>query len=147
MELGILLTLAAAFGWGAGDVFARKAMFSAPAEMVLAVMVAMVIVALGVVGMLLEGAGAFGSKDLAFFALVAFMGLLSWITGNLFYLHGMKQATVVIAAPILGTAPLISIFLAVVFGGERPGLATVAGAFVIVIGVGVLVSDRSRAQA
>ena len=146
MELGILLTLVAALGWGSGDVFARKAMFGAPAELVLAVMVTMVVVALGIVGMILEGAGAFTSMDATFFALVALMGLLSWITGNLFYFHGMKRATVVIAAPILGVAPLISILLAVVFGGERPGAATVVGAFVIVIGVVVLVSDRNRVE-
>ena len=41
MELGIALTLLATLGWGAGDVFARKAMFGASATTVLATMIAL----------------------------------------------------------------------------------------------------------
>ena len=144
MGVGILLAIVAMLAWGAGDVFVRRAMFAASAELVLITIVGMVAVVLGVVIVSTEGPGAFGGVELAFVGIVAVMGALSWVTGNLFYFHGMKRAGVTLAAPILGTGPLFAIVLAVVFAGERPNLATVAGAFAIVIGVGVVLTDRKR---
>jgi drug/metabolite transporter (DMT)-like permease len=146
VELGVLLTMIAAASWGTGDVFARRAMFGAGAETVLIVMIAMVILTLGVVGIAVEGAGAFVPKDGMFLLLTAFMGLLTWVTGNLLYFHGMTRAGVVIAAPILGAAPLIAILFAVTLGGERPGPMTLVGSFAVVAGVAVLVTDRQRVQ-
>ena len=146
MELGILLALFALVGWGAGDVFARKAMFGAKAEVVLASMIALTIVALGIVTIVLEGFAAFGGHNALFFVLVAVMGALTWVTGNLLYFHGMMRAGVVIAAPILGAAPLIAILFAVTLGGERPGSLTLVGSFAVVAGVAVLVTDRERVQ-
>jgi drug/metabolite transporter (DMT)-like permease len=127
VELGIALTLIATVGWGAGDVFARKAMFGASA-----------------ITVILEGPGAFGGNDLRFFGLVLIMGALTWVTGNLLYFHGMKRAGVIIAAPILGAAPLAAIALAVTFGGEKPNSWVLLGAVLIVTGVGILVTDRKR---
>ena len=144
MELGILLTIIAATSWGAGDVFARRAMFGAGAETVLVVMITMVILTLGAVGIAVEGTGAFAPKNGTFLLLTAFMGLLTWVTGNLLYFHGMVRAGVVIAAPILGAAPLIAILFAVTLGGERPGPLTLVGSFAVVAGVAVLVTDRER---
>ena len=144
MELGILLALAATLGWGAGDVFARKAMFGARAEVVLAAMIAIVVVSLGIVVVLLEGFGALAVEGIRFYLLVAFMGLFTWVGGNLLYFHGMRLAGVVLAAPVLGAAPLIAILLAVVFGGERPDGITLVGAFAVVLGVGILVTDPEQ---
>lgn len=147
MELGILLALFALVGWGAGDVFARKAMFGAKAEVVLASMIALTIVALGIVTVVLEGFSAFGGHDLLFFAIVAFMGALTWVTGNLLYFHGMQRAGVIIAAPILGAVPLAAIGLAVVFGGERPSAWVLVGSATVVAGVLILLTDRDRVLA
>lgn len=144
MELGILLALFALVGWGAGDVFARKAMFGAKAEVVLASMIALTIVALGIVTIVLEGFAAFGGHDALFFVLVAIMGTLTWVTGNLLYFHGMQRAGVIIAAPILGAAPLAAIGLAVVFGREQPSAWVLIGAATVVAGVLVLLTDRGR---
>ena len=144
MGLGILLAIVAMLSWGAGDVFVRRAMFGASAELVLIVIIGMVAAALGVVIASTEGLAAFGSIELAFVGTVAVMGALSWVTGNLFYFHGMRRAGVTLAAPILGTGPLFAIALAVVFAGERPSLATVIGAFAVVTGVGVVLTDRKR---
>jgi drug/metabolite transporter (DMT)-like permease len=147
VELGILLALFALVGWGAGDVFARKAMFGAKAEVVLASMIALTIVALGIVTIVLEGFAAFGGHDALFFVLVAIMGALTWVTGNLLYFHGMQRAGVTIAAPILGAVPLAAIGLAVVFGGERPSAWVLIGAATVVAGVLVLLTDRDRVLA
>lgn len=144
MGLGIALAIVATFAWGAGDVFARKAMFSERAETVLFVIVATVVVVLGVVGLVMEGASAFALERGSFYALTALMGLLAYVTGNLFYFHGMRKAGVTVAAPILGLAPLFAILLAVVLGGEQPNAGTIFGAFAIVTGVGIIMSDRGR---
>jgi len=145
VELGIALTLVATVGWGAGDVFARKAMFGASATTVLASMITLTIIALGIVGLFLEGPSAFGAIDLRFLGVVAIMGSLTWVTGNLLYFHGMKRAGVTIAAPILGAAPLAAITLAIVFGGEDPNPWVLLGAVIIVLGIGILMTDRNRA--
>ena len=144
MELGILLALIALVGWGAGDVFARKAMFGAKAEIVLTSMIALTVVALGIATILLEGFAAFGGRDSLFFVQVAIMGALTWVTGNLLYFHGMQRSGVIIAAPILGAVPLVSITLAVVFGGERPSAWVLVGAATVILGVITLLTDRSR---
>ena len=147
MEIGILLALFALVGWGAGDVFARKAMFGAKAEVVLVSMIALTVVALGTVTVLIEGVDAFSARDALFFVLVALMGAMTWVTGNLLYFHGMQRAGVIIAAPILGAVPLVSIALAVVFGGERPSAWVLAGAATVVLGVLILLTDRNRVLA
>jgi len=144
MSVGILLSVVAMLAWGAGDVFVRRAMFGASAELVLIVIIGMVAAALGVAIVSTGGLAAFGGIELAYVGIVAVMGALSWVTGNLFYFHGMKRAGVTLAAPILGTGPLFAIALAVVFAGERPNLATLIGAAAIVIGVGVVLTDRNR---
>lgn len=144
MGLGILLAIVATLAWGAGDVFVRRAMFTIPAELVVVVVVGMVAAVLGVVIVLTEGFAAFGGIELAFVGIVAVMGALVWVTGNLFYFHGMRRAGVTLAAPILGAGPLFAIALAVLFAGERPNLATLVGALAVVIGIGVILTDRNR---
>ncbi|MYA51724.1 MAG: DMT family transporter [Chloroflexi bacterium] len=144
MSLGILLAIVATLGWGAGDVFVRRAMFAVSPELVVVVVVGMVAAVLGIVAVSTEGVAAFGSVELAALGTIAVMGALAWVTGNLFYFHGLRRAGVTLAAPILGAAPLFAIALAVVFAGERPNLLTVVGAFVVVIGVAVILTDRNR---
>lgn len=144
MGVGILLAIVATLAWGAGDVFVRRAMFTASAELVVIVVVGMVAAVLGVMIVSTQGFAAFGGIELAFVGMVAVMGALIWVTGNLFYFHGMKRAGVTLAAPILGAGPLFAIALAVIIAGERPNLATVLGAFAVVIGVGVILTDRKR---
>ena len=144
MGVGILLSIVAMLAWGAGDVFVRRAMFDVSAELVVVVVVGMVAVVLGVVIVSTEGFAAFGGIELAYLGVVAVMGALAWVTGNLFYFHGLRRAGVTLAAPILGAGPLFAIALAVVFAGERPNLATLGGALAVVIGVAVILTDRKR---
>ena len=144
MEIGILLAIAAALAWGAGDVFARRAMFGARPEAVTVVVAGMVLLALGALGVVSAGAGAFAAPSVAFVGLTAAMGLLAWLGGNLLYFHGMQRAGVVVVAPLLGITPLFAIALAVTLGGERPSVATLAGALASVAGVVVVLTDRRR---
>ena len=144
MEIGILLAIAAAFGWGAGDVFVRRAMFGARPEAVAVVVAGLVLLALAALVAVAGGAGSFGVPNAAFLVATAVMGLLTWLGGNLLYFHGMQRAGVVVVAPILGLIPIVSIALAVTLGGERPSVATLAGALAIVTGVVVVLTDRRR---
>ena len=67
MELTpFLLILVAVVGWGVGDVFARKALFGARAETVLAVIVAVLALSIGTAGLVFEGAGPSGPSAPAF---------------------------------------------------------------------------------
>ncbi|MCH8848472.1 MAG: DMT family transporter [Chloroflexi bacterium] len=141
MEIGILLAIAAAFGWGAGDVFVRRAMFGARPEAVTVVVAGMV---LSILAVLVVVTGGFAVPEASFLVATAVMGLLTWLTGNLLYFHGMQRAGVVVVAPILGMIPIFSIALAVTLGGERPSVATLAGALAIVTGVAVVLTDRRR---
>lgn len=144
MELGIALTLLATLGWGAGDVFARKAMFNASPTTVLASIIGVSVVSLGTVAFFLEGPSAFRAIDIRFVGLVFIMATLTWVTGNLLYFHAMKRAGVIIAAPILGATPLIAISLAIAFGGERPSSWVLVGAASIILGILILLTDRNR---
>ena len=145
MELTpFLLILVAVVGWGVGDVFARKALFGARAETVLAVIVAVVALSVGTAGLAFEGVGAFWPVGARFLALTALMAILSWASGVLLQFHALRLVGVVIASPLLGTAPLLAIAMAVLLGGERPSAATLVGAALVVVGVGFLVADRRR---
>ena len=144
MELGILLAIAATFGWGAGDVFVRRAMFDARPEAVTVVVAGMVLLALAILVVATGGTGGFAVPSAAFVVATAAMGLLTWISGNLLYFHAMRRAGVVVVAPLLGIGPLFAIALAIALGGERPSVSTLAGALAIVTGVIVVLTDRSR---
>ena len=144
MEWGIVLTFVASVTWGVGDVFVRRAMDGASPAVVLSLLIAFVIVTLGVLGVAIEGVEGFLDKGPRFFLLVALMGAFSWLTGNLLYFHGIKRAGIIIAAPILGAAPLPAIALAVLIAGERPNGWVLFGAALVVLGVVVLVTDRQR---
>jgi drug/metabolite transporter (DMT)-like permease len=144
MEFGLILALIASVGWGIGDVFVRKAMDGASPTIVLCAVIGLVLVALGVLGLALDGFAALFNHGPRFYLLVAMMGTFTWLTGNLLYFHGIKRAGIIIAAPIIGAAPLPSIALAVMIGGESPNGWVVLGAVLVVLGVGVLVTDRER---
>ena len=145
MELTpFLLILVAVVGWGVGDVFARKALFGARAETVLAVIVAVVALSVGTAGLAFEGVGAFWPVGARFLALTALMAILSWASGVLLQFHALRLVGIVIASPLFGTAPLLAIAMAVLLGGERPSAATLVGAALVVVGVGFLVADRRR---
>ncbi len=144
MALGVALALIATVAFGAGDVLARKAINTLSPGAVLIVTVSASIVAVGVIGVVIVGFEPYFNQSATFYGLTALMGLLAYVSGNLFYFHALKRAGVTLAAPLIGAGPLFAILLAVVIGGERPNAMTLLGAFVIVLGVVVLVSERRR---
>ncbi|MEK9658784.1 MAG: DMT family transporter [Chloroflexota bacterium] len=145
MSLGIVLALAATVGWGTGDVLARKAAMHAPAGAVVVAMTGIVALALAVVVAFTSGVSSLAVGGWWFYPLAALMGLLSYLGGQALYLLGMQRAGVTLTAPIIGAVPLLTVGLAVVFGGERPSLPTLAGAGIVVAGIALVVTDRGRA--
>ena len=144
MGLGIALVLVATVAFGLGDVLARKALYTTAPGLVVVATAATVAVTLAVLVVSLEGVAVLTSQTAAFYGFTALMGFLASVTGQTLYFHGLHRVGITLAAPMLGAAPLFAIVLAVVIAGERPGIATVAGAVVIVLGVVVLVSERDR---
>ena len=144
MSLGIALALAATLGWGTGDVLARKAALHAPAGAVVVAMTGIVALVLAAVVAVTSGIGSLTVGPWWFYPLVIVMGLLSYLGGQALYLLGMQRAGVTLTAPIIGAVPLLTVAMAVAFGGERPSLPTLLGAGIIVTGILLVVTDRSR---
>jgi drug/metabolite transporter (DMT)-like permease len=146
MSLGVLFALLAALGWGAGDVMFRRALPWASNSAVLLINSFFVLAVLGIVTLLVHGIDGFTVLTPRVLGLIALMGALAYLTGLMLFLQGIRRAGVTIAAPIIAAAPLVALILAVTLGGERPGVLTVVGAIIIVVGIGVIVSERNRVQ-
>ena len=144
MGLGIALALVATLAFGFGDVLVRRALNTTAPGVVVTVTVTVTVLTLAVLAVALEGLDVLTSQTAAFYGLTVLMGFLSNVSGQLLYFHGLHRVGIILAAPMLGAAPLFAILLAVVIADERPSMATVGGAFAIVLGVGVLVSERGK---
>ena len=146
MLTGILLSLLGAVGAGSADVFMRRAVNRLPLTLVLMVIMSIILIGVTLLGLLTAGPGAYVGLSLTFFLGVTAMAVLGYVIGQTLHITGLGKAGVTVASPILGATPLLALFLGVTLGGERPNLPTVLGAFVIVMGVVVVLSDRKRTQ-
>jgi drug/metabolite transporter (DMT)-like permease len=142
MTLGIVFALMAALGWGAGDVFARRALDHMPSGLAMTLAMFVIVPTLVGLALLVHGPSAFTGLPLVFYALAALGGALGYVSGQLLHLAAINKAGVTLTAPLIGAAPLLAMLMGVTLGGERPNLPTVVGAFVIVAGVVILLTDR-----
>ena len=145
MSIGIALAFLATLGWGIGDVLARRATLNIAPKLVALATALLATCAVGTVATVTVGLSAFWGRPAHFYLLVATMGLFSWVSGQMFYIMGMARAGVRISSPIVGAVPVVSVSLAIAFGGERPSLTTVAGAVIVVGGIALVLTDRKRA--
>ena len=144
MTFGIALALAAAVGWGAGDVFARRAMFRASAGVVLTVSLVVLVTGVAVVTVASVGWRALAVDSWRFYALAALLAVFVFVLATMLYFQAMRRCGVTIASPILGAGPLATVLFAVLLRAERPNLPTIAAALLIVAGVLVILTDRHR---
>jgi drug/metabolite transporter (DMT)-like permease len=142
MTLGIIFALMATVGWGAGDVFARRALDHMTSSLAMTLAMFVIVPTLVGLALLVHGPSAFAGLPLAFYGLAALGGVLGYVSGQLLHLAAMNKAGVTLTAPLIGAAPLLAMLMAVTLGGERPNLPTVVGAIVVVAGVVVLLTDR-----
>lgn len=71
-------------------------------------------------------------------------GTLQPLLARIFFYIGLERIGVARAAPIRGTGPLFSVFIAVLFLHERPSLGVYAGAFLIVAGGSLVVTQTKE---
>ena len=144
VALGILFALVSAFSFGFGDVSARRAMMHLPASVTLLIVLVLVSLVSIIAVLVIHGAGGFSGLPVQFFGLMALQAVFGYVTGQLLHLTSMRLTSVTLVAPIIGASPLLALLLAVTLGGESPNLPTVIGSLVVVAGVAVLLTDRTR---
>lgn len=66
--------------------------------------------------------------------------ILEGFGGALFFIYGLANTKLAIAATLSSLAPVISVPVAFLFGIEKPNLLKTIGVFIVVIGIWILVS-------
>jgi drug/metabolite transporter (DMT)-like permease len=136
--MGIGLGLGAALAWGTADVLATIASRRTGAFRVVLgfhlVAVAFLALLVAATGASLRGVPA---GDVAWLALVGVLGALAYLT---FY-RALAIGPISIVSPIVAAYAAVTVVLAVVIGGERPGPGEVAAVVVVVLGVLLASSD------
>lgn len=82
------------------------------------------------------------TKDLGVVVLMGVLLATHWVT----YFHAMQIASVAVGAIALYTFPVITVFLEPLFHGERPRLKDIVSAFMVFIGIVMLVPEFSLAS-
>lgn len=142
MLLAILLSLLAAFAWGASSIFVRLGLQHMRSTTGTVVSLAS--------GVLLVGLITFALFRLDMFALPAtvyawiiLLGLINYPLGRLLNFKGVQLAGVSRTAPILAGAPLVAATLGVALGDETITIPIALGIAAIVAGVVLVVSERT----
>ncbi|NLE05216.1 MAG: DMT family transporter [Crenarchaeota archaeon] len=73
-------------------------------------------------------------------------GILGMILGDTFYMIGLRTVGVSIAAPIVSTYPLFGMIWAMGFLGDPVLAMNFIGAFIVVIGIGLLCLKREKVK-
>jgi uncharacterized membrane protein len=93
MTLGIVFALMAALGWGAGDVFARRALDHMPSGLAMTLAMFVIVPTLVGLALLVHGPSAFTGLPLVFYALAALGGALGYVSGQLLHLAAINRPT------------------------------------------------------
>ncbi len=141
MNVGVLLGLSAAIGFGASAIFARLSLQHIRATSGTAVSL--------VVGTVVTTAIAFAFHTDAIFELaaVAFLwflvsGVINFPLGRLLNFTGVSLAGVSRATPIVGASPLFATVAAITFGGESINALIALGTLFIIGGLAIILSQR-----
>lgn len=139
--MGIGLGLGAALAWGLSDVLATVASRRTGAFRVVLgfhlVAVALLAVLVAATG---EGVSGVSGGDLAWLAVVGVLGGVAYLT---FY-RALAIGPISIVSPIVAAYAAVTVVLAVVIGGERPGPGEIAAVVVVVGGVLLASSDLTQ---
>jgi len=144
--LGVSFALIAALGFGATAIFARLGMRhvrptsgTAVSLIVGAVVTTAIAFSLHTTEILALGAAAF--------AFILLNAALSYPVGRLFNFIGVQFAGASRASIVIGASPLVSVGLAVWLLDEDVSPAILIGTFLIIVGIGVVLSARPKAPA
>ena len=141
---GVGFALVAALGFGATAIFARLGMRhvrptsgTAVSLIVGAVVTTAIAFSLHATEILALGAAAF--------AFILLNAALSYPVGRLFNFIGVQFAGASRASIVIGASPLVSVGLAVWLLDEDVSPAILIGTFLIIVGIGVVLSSRAKA--
>jgi uncharacterized membrane protein len=140
---GVGFALVAALGFGATAIFARLGMRhvrptsgTAVSLIVGAVVTMAIAFSLHATEILALGAAAF--------AFILLNAALSYPVGRLFNFIGVQFAGASRASIVVGASPLVSVGLAVWLLDEDVSPAILIGTFLIIVGIGVVLSSRAK---
>ena len=141
--LPIALALVAASFWGFSAVLVRMGLrdISTAAGTLVSLVAGLIFTAALVVA--LQWSELTGASRTAFL-LFGLIGILNFPIGRFFNYLAMSHLGVSRSTPILASAPLFAVIIAVLFTGESLGPATAAGIALIVSGLLVTVTARAR---
>lgn len=139
--LAIVLALAAASSWGFSAVLVRMGLgdVSTALGTLISLASGLLFTAVLVGAFESEGLGALSLEALALFGLI---GLLNFPVGRFFNYMAMDRLGVGRSTPILASAPLFAVLIAVAATGEEVQAATALGIALIVGGLYLTVTAR-----
>ncbi len=139
----VLLALLAAASWGFSAVLVRIGLrdASTSAGTLVSLVAGFLFMGVLVVALQFEALASVSPRAVLMFALI---GMLNFPIGRFFNYLGMSRLGVGRSTPLLASAPLFAVLIAVFFTGEQLQLATAAGGVLILSGLYVTLSGRTR---
>jgi drug/metabolite transporter (DMT)-like permease len=138
----VLLAVAAAVSWGFSAVLVRMGLrhLSTAAGTLISLVAGCVLTGVLVVAFELDAFTSLSAEALALFAVI---GVLNFPFGRFLNYMSVARLGVGRSTPILASAPLFAMVLAVIFTGESINLATIVGTALILAGLYVTLRSRS----
>lgn len=139
----VLLALVAAASWGFSAVLVRIGLrdVSTSAGTLMSLVAGCLFMAMLVVVLQLDELRSVSPRALLLFGLI---GVLNFPVGRFFNYMGMSRLGVGGSTPLLASAPLFAVLIAVLFTGEQIRVATAAGGALILGGLYVTIAGRAR---
>jgi len=139
--LGVLLSLAAAAGFGGSAVLARIGL-----QYVRPVTGTLISLIVGIIITMIL-AFVFHYDDIRGLAAIAFawfliVGILNYPLGRLLNYTSVSKLGVSKSAPVVGASPLFAAVVAVTFGGETMNLPLLVGTVAIIGGIGLIMWQK-----
>ncbi|MDA0770026.1 MAG: hypothetical protein BZY79_00340 [SAR202 cluster bacterium Casp-Chloro-G4] len=139
--LGVLLSLAAALGFGGSAVLARVGLqYISPVTGTLVSLLVGIVITTTL-------ALVFHFDDIVGLAAIAFawfllVGILNYPMGRLLNYNSVSKLGVARSAPVVGASPLFAAVVAVTVGGEVMTLPIFVGTVAIISGIALIVSQK-----
>lgn len=139
----VLLAVLAAASWGLSAVLVRIGLRDASTSAGTLISLVAGCVYMGVLVVVLQFDQL---RNVSFEAVWMFglVGVLNFPVGRFFNYLGMSRLGVGRSTPLLASAPLFAVLIAVLFTGEEIRLATAAGGALILSGLYVTIAGRAR---
>lgn len=139
--LGAFLALLAGTNWGLNTVLARVGLPSLGpmAGTLISLLSSLALAVVVTLAWQAQELMAVSKAALFWFALV---GLMNYVLGRFFLYQGIERIGASRSSPIVGSSPLFAMVLAVIFLGESPTPAIIAGALTVVAGLYLITSEE-----